>query len=233
MHEHRSYFRWQINWQAQVMLPKKEELTKCYIRDINFKGLQISLGKRLKKDAFVNLTLVFSPEFTFDIEAWVVWQGTIEGLYTYGLLFTKIQDSDKEALYNFIYNNFSGQITNQWWQGVPIKEGGESMEDRRIFERFSTRFPLRFLSAVGNKEGQALTQDISAKGIGFVTNEELIPHTDLELWLEVPDKGEPIYARGQVAWSRMVDPANFRAGVELEKADFMGISRVLRAIENK
>ena len=233
MHDHRSCLRWRINWQAQVRIPEREGLTECYIRDINFKGIQISLGERLKKDAFVNLTLVLSPEFSFDIEAWVVWQGTIEGLHTYGLLFTKIRDTDKERLYIFIYNNFREQITKQWWQGVPIEKGGENMEDRRIFERFTARFPLRFLSAVENKEGQAVTRDISAKGVGFVTDEELVPHTGLEMWFEVPDKGEPIYARGQVAWLRRAEPAKFRAGVELEKADFMGISRVLRAIESK
>jgi hypothetical protein len=107
------------------------------------------------------------------------------------------------------------------------------MDDRRVFERFSAGLPLRFLSAVDNKEGQAMTYDISAKGIGFSSSEQLAPQTALELWLEVPDKGEPIYTRGQVAWSRRADPANFRTGVELEKADFMGMSRVLRAIESK
>jgi c-di-GMP-binding flagellar brake protein YcgR len=163
----------------------------------------------------------------------VVWQGTLEGLNTYGLLFTKIKDEDKERLYQFIHEDFREQINKQWWDGVVIKEGGEEMEDRRIFERFNAHFPLRFLSLGENKEGQAVTQDISAKGMSFVTNEDLIPRTPLEMWLQVPDKGEPIYTRGEVVWSKMVEPTKYRAGVELEEAEFMSLSRVLRAMKAK
>lgn len=233
MPDRRNCIRWQINWQAQVRFPEKETLTKCYIKDINFKGMRILLDGKLKKDTFVNLTLALSSELAFDIEAWVVWQGTLEGMNSYGLFFTKVSDVDKERLYQFISKNFRAQISKQWWQGIEEKEGGEKMEDRRIFERFRAHFPLRFLSVGENRECRAVTQDISAKGVGFVTNEELIPHAPLEMWLEVPDKGEPIYARGEVVWSKMVEPTRFRAGVELEKADFMGISRVLRTMREK
>lgn len=191
------------------------------------------MEEKLQKDTFVNLTVVLSRELSFDIEAWVVWQGTIAGLNTYGLLFTKVSDSDKERLRQFIYTNFRKQVNKQWWQDSAEKEGGEEMEDRRIFERFRAHFPLRFLSVEGNREGRAVTQDISAKGVGFVTDAELIPRSPLEMWLEVPDKGEPIYARGEVVWTKMLEPAKFRTGVELEKADLMGISRVLRAMEDE
>ena len=233
MNDLRSCVRWRINWLGSVKFADKESLSKCYITDINFKGVRISLEEKLKKDSFVNLTLFLSSELFFDIEAWVVWQGTLEGLNTYGLLFTKMDDGDKERLYQFIHEDFREQINKQWWDGVVIKEGGEEMEDRRIFERFNARFPLRFLSLGENKEGQAVTQDISAKGIGFVTNEELIPHTPLEMWLQAPDKGEPIYARGEVVWSKMVEPTKYKAGVELEEAEFMSLSRILRAMKAK
>lgn len=115
------------------------------------------------------------------------------------------------------------------------EKGGEIMEkarfeDRRIFARFSTNFPLRFLDLRSGKEGEASTQDISAKGIGFVTKEQLQPDIPLEMWLQVPDKGEPLYTRGDVVWSEMVEPDKYRVGVNLEKANLMGMSRVLRAM---
>jgi len=81
-----------------------------------------------------------------------------------------------------------------------------------------------------NKEGEAQVQDISAKGIGLITKEELSPHTPLELWLEIPDKGEPLYSRGEVAWTKKLEPDKYRVGVNLEKADLMGLSRVLRVV---
>ena len=102
------------------------------------------------------------------------------------------------------------------------------MEDRRIFERFASRIGLRYLDLNSNQEGKAQANDISAKGIGMEASEELVPHTPLEMWLEIQDKGEPLYTRGEVVWSRMVEPNKYRVGVNLEKADLMGLSRVLR-----
>lgn len=104
------------------------------------------------------------------------------------------------------------------------------MEDRRIFERFPVNFPLKYLDSKQNKEGQAQARDVSAKGMGFVTNGALPPQTPLEMWIEIPDKGEPLYIRGEVVWSVPQGANEYRVGVDLEKADLMGLSRVLRAM---
>jgi len=79
------------------------------------------------------------------------------------------------------------------------------------------------------KEGLANTQDVSAKGLGLLTNEELKLHTALEIWLEMKDKGDLLYTRGEVVWIKTVDTNNYKLGVELEKADLMGISRVFKS----
>lgn len=102
-------------------------------------------------------------------------------------------------------------------------------EDKRIFARLPVKLSMRFLDLLANKEVPAQALDISAKGIGFVTATELRPMTPLEMWLKVPDKGDPLYTRGEVVWSEMIGPDQFRTGVNLERADLMGISRVLRA----
>ena len=101
-------------------------------------------------------------------------------------------------------------------------------QDRRIFERIPVERSLRFLAPRSNRAGLAQTQDISAQGISLLTEKELLPRTPLEMWLHIPDKGEPLYARGEVVWSKMVEPNRYRVGICLEKIDFMGISRVLR-----
>lgn len=102
-------------------------------------------------------------------------------------------------------------------------------EDKRIFARFPVKLSMRFLDLLSNREVQAQATDVSAKGIGFVAATELKPLTPLELWLKVPDKGNPLYTRGEVIWSEMIGPDQYRTGVNLERADLMGISRVLRA----
>jgi hypothetical protein len=102
------------------------------------------------------------------------------------------------------------------------------MEDNRVFERINARFPLRFLDPVSGKEGEAQTVDISANGLGLVTHEALDPHTPLEMWMRIPDQHEPFYARGEIVWSSPLgDPRQKRLGVRLEKAELMGLARVL------
>ncbi|HTZ10807.1 MAG TPA: PilZ domain-containing protein [Candidatus Margulisiibacteriota bacterium] len=229
MYDQRGCSRWRIDWEARVGVEGKEPI-QCRISDINFKGMKITLEEKLKKDAFVKLKLFLSEVLTFDLEAWVVWCSSIEGLHTYGLVFSSIDDLGKDKLYQFVYNNFPKQLTSQWWEGIKIREVGENMEDRRIFERFSARFPVKFLSEGNDRECKAVTQDVSAKGMGMITGEELAVHTPLEMWLQLSDKEEPAYARGEVVWSKMLDPARFMVGVELEKADLMGVSRIIREL---
>jgi len=103
------------------------------------------------------------------------------------------------------------------------------MEDRRIFARIPVDYPARFLDLTENKEGDAVTCDISAKGIGLVVNKKLQPRSDLEMWLKLPDGGDPFYTRGQVVWLEELQPDKYKVGIKLERADLMGVSRVMRA----
>lgn len=229
MQDRRRITRWQIDRPAQIKLEGAEVFAEVKVLDINFKGIQISLKIKLPKDTFLNLKIVLSEEFSLDAEAWMVWQKTVDGHNIYGLYFSKISDSDKEKIYKFVYNNFPQAITKQWWQGLTETKGGETMEDRRVFARIASELPLRFLNLNSARESVAKTSDISAKGIGMVIKEELAPRTPLEIWLDMPDKGEPVYTRGEVVWSKKIEPDVYRAGVNLEKADLMAFARVLRA----
>jgi hypothetical protein len=100
--------------------------------------------------------------------------------------------------------------------------------DRRAYERIPARLFLRYLNLDSDKEGSAQTRDISANGIGLFTEEELLPHTILEIWLHIPDRGEPLYTKGEVVWSKMIEPNRYRSGVHLEKVDFMAMARIVR-----
>jgi hypothetical protein len=234
MSERRSAFRWQISQQARVKLEGAPDFIHCQIKDINLKGLRISSALKLAKDAFSKFNLFLDEGCILNIEAWVVWHKTIGDLNSYGLYFTRVKDMDKEKIYRFVQQSHPEQIKKQYCQGLR-EEGGEimpksSIEDRRIFARFGTKFPLRFLDLNSNREGIAQTQDLSAKGVGLLVNEELPARTPVEMWLKIPDKGEPLYTRGEVVWSKMVGPNEYRTGVNLDKADLMGLSRALRAI---
>lgn len=102
------------------------------------------------------------------------------------------------------------------------------MDDRRVFARIDTRLPVRFLDPSSGKEGKAETTDICANGLALVTKERLPVKTPLEMWLDIPDKHEALYTRGEVVWSEASsETGQQRAGVRLEKAELMGLARVL------
>ena len=229
MQDRRRCIRWQIDRQAQVKLEATQSPVACTVHDINFKGARVSLKETLPLDKTLKINIDLSREFSsFELEAWVAWHKTIDGYNLYGLYFTKVKDLDKEKIYQFMREYFPEKINQQWWKDLNAEKGDEEMQDRRIFARFPTEFPLRFLDLNRGRDGQAQTQDISAKGIGCREREELSPHTPLEMWLEIPDKGEPLYIRGEVAWSKPRGRDEYRVGVNLERADLMGMSRVLR-----
>jgi len=234
MNNRRSISRWQIKRQAKIKLVGAENFADCNIKDINLKGAQVCLGLKLPKDNFIKFCLFLAEDCSLNIEAWVVWHKTIGNLNSYGLYFSRVKDEDKEKIYSFVHKYCPEQIKRQYCQDI-IEKGGENMtaqgfEDKRIFERFFLKFPVRFLELNSNREGNGQTLDISAKGVSFTTDEQLIPRTPLEMWLKIPDQGEPLYTRGEVVWSNRVSPTEYRAGVNLEKADLMGLSRVLRAM---
>jgi hypothetical protein len=109
-----------------------------------------------------------------------------------------------------------------------LKQMPKTDEDKRDFERFIVRLTVKFVNLNNGKEERVVTHDISAKGAGIVTKEEIAKRIPLEMWLDIPDSREPLYVKGEVAWSKMVDYDTWRVGVNFDKADFLGISRILR-----
>jgi hypothetical protein len=105
---------------------------------------------------------------------------------------------------------------------------GNNSADRRIFARIPTKLSIRFLASGKNEECRGQTVDISANGVGFVSEAELSPLTPLELWLELPDNRGPFYTRGEVIWSSPSSkPGRQRTGIRLEKAELMGLAPLL------
>lgn len=202
----------------------------CQVKDLSYKGAKVAVGMKLPQDCAFKINLRLSEDCAMDLEVWVAWRKVISGVTHYGLYFSKIRDADKDKIYRFINAYYPGELKQRWWPGqeeAQKKEGGADMDDRRIFERFKKQFPARFIDDSG-REGLAETLDVSAKGLGLLTRRQLQPAAALEVWVEVSDNKEPLYTRGEVVWSA-AGQQGYRAGVELEKADLMGISRFLRA----
>lgn len=100
--------------------------------------------------------------------------------------------------------------------------------DVREFERFVIRLTVKFIDLDKNKGGTGYTHDISAKGIGLITRENLCHKTPMDLYLYMPDHHEPLSIKGEVVWSKPIDPNSWRIGINLDQTDLIGISRIFR-----
>lgn len=231
MIEQRQVGRWEIGRQVKVKLAGAYAFAPSYIKDLNFKGVQIALKIKLPEAEPFKFSLNLSGDIILEVEATAAWHKVIEDYNVYGLYFNKISDADKEKIFQFLLRDFPEQVGKKWWQ--KDEEGGELMQtdkaaDRRVFARFPVQFPARFLDSDSNQEGNATTCDISAKGLGLVSQIKLNAYKALELWLDIPDNAAPLYARGEVIWCQPWGSHEYRCGVNLEKADLMGLARALR-----
>jgi hypothetical protein len=107
--ERRFLPRWQIDYQAKIRWEGVGEFVPCQIRDLNFRGLQISLSQKLP-DNCAKLELRLSEDFIFSAEIKILWESAREDGYVYGASFTRLRDADKERLYQFIFHNFPDHI---------------------------------------------------------------------------------------------------------------------------
>jgi len=92
-------------------------------------------------------------------------------------------------------------------------------QDRRKFERFRMTFCVRSIDNATSADYDCLTSDISARGLGVISNRQLILGQCLSVWLTLPDNAEKIHTTGKVVWSTMVELQRYRAGIELDNQD--------------
>lgn len=101
--------------------------------------------------------------------------------------------------------------------------------DRRIFARISAQFSLSYQDGSSSKNQTGVTYDMNANGIGFTTKNQPDPDAAVDIWVHLPDNADPFYAKGRVVWTGEDGPAQYRAGVQLEKIELMKMARLLRA----
>jgi hypothetical protein len=230
MYERRRLSRWQINQRALFRLRQAVNESYCQIKDLNAVGVQLVLHTKLPMNAAFKMSLRLSENYTIEAKVWASWHRVINGSNHYGLYFSEIKEADKDSINKFISTFYPNDDPDKmlWLETDANGKGGEQMNDHRIFERFKKEFTARFVGLDG-QEGTAQTFDVSAKGLGLTTSQQLESQSNLEIWLNVPNSTDPLYTRGQVVWTKLANKGSFQSGIELERADLMGISRLLRA----
>jgi len=102
--------------------------------------------------------------------------------------------------------------------------------DKRKSPRFPVTIFARNKDLASGRETPVHTFDISATGIGLMSDQEIPLDKLLEITLCMPDNGEQVHAVGKAVWTSLAGPHKYRVGVILEDSVLKPIPLVLRTI---
>ena len=111
--------RWKTDWPARIRINYKNAIKNfdCFIKNINFKGLQVYLKKELPDVKVLKLTVILPSNDSFAVKTEVAWKEVLEdGFKLYGLDFSGVKDADKERIYQIIKKNCYPELLKTWWQ---------------------------------------------------------------------------------------------------------------------
>jgi PilZ domain len=108
----------------------------------------------------------------------------------------------------------------------------EKNGERRLFERFSARFPVKFKDAREDYGIEVMLRDASAQGARIVTKERFFLDDQLSLEVELPDGGDPMVLSGCVVWVKLLDLSWWDLGIQFPQVDFLKMQRLFKLSED-
>jgi Tfp pilus assembly protein PilZ len=107
----------------------------------------------------------------------------------------------------------------------------QSAEERRLFKRFSARFPVKFKDERDEYGTDVFLQDASAQGMRILTKDRFFRGDNVALNVELPDGKEPMVLSGRVVWAKPSTTSLWDTGVQFNQVDFLGMQRLFRLAE--
>ncbi|MBI5150045.1 MAG: PilZ domain-containing protein [Candidatus Omnitrophica bacterium] len=103
-------------------------------------------------------------------------------------------------------------------------------EDRRAFERFNARFPVRFKDSRNDYGTNISLRNASAQGAQITTKQRLYLNDSVILEVELPDYKEPMTLSGQVVWVTGDESGMWDIGLKFHAVDLMHMSRLYKFV---
>jgi|SRR3989338_1810106 len=105
------------------------------------------------------------------------------------------------------------------------------VEDRRTFERFIARFPVKFRDSGKDYGANVSLRNASAQGAKIATKERLFLKDSVTLEIELPDCRRPMTLKGQVVWVANDDESGMHdVGLKFHTIDLVHMSRLYQFI---
>jgi len=102
--------------------------------------------------------------------------------------------------------------------------------ERRIFDRFSARFPVKIKNSEHEFGEKIFLSDISAQGACIATKQRISIDDEIGILVKLPDGKEPVPLNGRIKWVKDKNPSTWHAGVEFEQINFMTTQRIFTLV---
>jgi|CXWL01.1.fsa_nt_gi hypothetical protein len=103
----------------------------------------------------------------------------------------------------------------------------EVLEERRLFERFSARFPTKFKDSRNDYGTEVFLRDVCAGGARLLTKERSFLNDSMALEVELPDGQGPLTLNGYVVWSKPHDMM-WEVGMTFHKINLLKLHRIFK-----
>jgi len=104
-------------------------------------------------------------------------------------------------------------------------------ENRRSYERFQSRFPVKFKDTRDDFGSNVHLRNVSAEGTKITTREQLYLNDSVCMEVELPDGKSPMIMRGVVIWVKKLDAEIWDVGIKFHKVVFMNLWRIHKFTE--
>jgi hypothetical protein len=103
-------------------------------------------------------------------------------------------------------------------------------KDKRIFQRVSARFPIKFKHERDDFGTNVFLRDASAQGLRLTTKKRMYLHDSVSLLVNLPDGKAPLSVNGRVVWTKTRGPDLWDVGLEFHKINFMNLHRIFHLL---
>jgi hypothetical protein len=185
--ERRQSYRVKFNLDGLLVMPPTAAVP-CQVVDLSNSGVRVVLSHPLRRGAVVKLMLQGRPSGdsgdVLAVDARVAWTLVAGHRYTAGLEFRGERWGVMRAIADFLRTHNLGEVQTD-------------LAQRRRSLRLEGRHPVRF--RVGDGEYlEGTTHDVSETGVRFDSPRPLEPSSQVEGWLTVADRSEPLLFIGDV-----------------------------------
>ncbi|MDE1921457.1 MAG: PilZ domain-containing protein [Candidatus Omnitrophica bacterium] len=104
----------------------------------------------------------------------------------------------------------------------------QKSEERRTYERFSARFPVKFKDDRNDYGTDVFLRDASAEGVRVLTKERFFLGDRLSLEVELPDGQGPMVLNGRVVWSKLLNLSLWDTGIQFPEVNFFKMQRLFK-----